>query len=279
MFAESMLSNERFRSICRAAILEKRINKSAFVKTFRNLLESFTSNLARDPQNQRHLVIISFLQKASSSIANRVVRLISVEEANFGLDESSVQQLGETDRRARVAEFINHMEKVAGNSAAPTQQAITDNQADSDSNDDESSVGDIQQQDDAAIDGLYQVEALWYSSNAFDNFTRQLHEYVHPSLRSILMGWISKQRRDKHLRNKQLQDLEVLVSELQHVAPDQILTDVNDTTSVVNYLKGIVEDLTGETWDWWPLKPRMRALGKGEVRLRWECVRNPTFER
>jgi hypothetical protein len=98
------------------------------------------------------------------------------------------------------------------------------------------------------------------------------------------MGWISKQRRDrqrhdKHFSNKQLRDLEVLISELQHVVPDQIVTDVNGTMTAANYLKGIVEDFTGETWDWWPLKPRMRALTKGEVRLWWDCVRNSTFER
>jgi hypothetical protein len=301
VFAESILRNESFRSICKTALLEKQIREPAFRRNFRRLLQIFTSELARDPQNRRHQVIVNFVKDASSSIADQVVRIISGERTEPGLDEFSVRQLGRTDPRIRVAEFIEHSEKPAEKSTPTNHLVTTDEAIESDSNDDDSSVGDAAFDSlynaglhglhdaaldnvqnaasdglhNAALDGLHQVETMWFSSDAFENFTRRLYEFVHPSFRSILMSWISKQRRGNKFRPKQLRDLEKLVSELQYIAPDQISIDVIKTTTVANYLKGIVEDVTGETWDWWPLKPRMRTLMEGEVRLSWICVSKP----
>lgn len=39
-----------------------------------------------------------------------------------------------------------------------------------------------------------------------------------------------------------------------------------------NKLKGIVEDLTGETWNWWPFRPRFLPLSSTKRRIEWSCV-------
>ena len=39
-----------------------------------------------------------------------------------------------------------------------------------------------------------------------------------------------------------------------------------------NSWKLYVEYVTGELWDWWPLKPSFRALLPDEVRVQWQCV-------
>ena len=42
--------------------------------------------------------------------------------------------------------------------------------------------------------------------------------------------------------------------------------------SFVNSMKLWVQSLTGEAWDWWPLRPSSRRLVEDEVRIRWHCV-------
>lgn len=44
-------------------------------------------------------------------------------------------------------------------------------------------------------------------------------------------------------------------------------------SSVADRLKGLVEDSMGETWNWWPLHPRVRRLDKRFCRLSWQTVR------
>lgn len=42
--------------------------------------------------------------------------------------------------------------------------------------------------------------------------------------------------------------------------------------NLVNSAKLWLQRLTGETWDWWPLRPSFRPLLEDEIRLRWHCV-------
>ena len=42
--------------------------------------------------------------------------------------------------------------------------------------------------------------------------------------------------------------------------------------SVLNRMKILAEQSTGYEWDWWPLRPKLRALRDNELRLFWKCV-------
>ena len=42
--------------------------------------------------------------------------------------------------------------------------------------------------------------------------------------------------------------------------------------SLANSMKLWVQILTGESWDWWPLRPCFRQLLDDEVRIQWYCV-------
>ena len=50
-----------------------------------------------------------------------------------------------------------------------------------------------------------------------------------------------------------------------HVCNDEEYT-------IVNSLKGYIQDLTTESWNWWPLEPRYRHLEPNEARVQWNCV-------
>lgn len=42
--------------------------------------------------------------------------------------------------------------------------------------------------------------------------------------------------------------------------------------NLINSIKLYVEYLTGEAWDWWPLRPSLRQLLEDEIRVLWRCV-------
>ena len=42
--------------------------------------------------------------------------------------------------------------------------------------------------------------------------------------------------------------------------------------SISNRVKGVIEEFTRVSWNWWPLKPRIRHIPAGYARIRWYCV-------
>lgn len=42
--------------------------------------------------------------------------------------------------------------------------------------------------------------------------------------------------------------------------------------SFSNRCKAFLEEVSGERWCWWPLRPRMRLLQDDEIRVHWRCV-------
>lgn len=101
----------------------------------------------------------------------------------------------------------------------------------------------------------------------------QFHEFVFPSFSSIMMDWISREKKSNPpAKEESVRALEILVSELQHIPPSDISCSLQEDPSMLNKLKGRWEDITGEPWNWWPLRPYMRPLSPGQTRLEWKCV-------
>jgi len=61
---------------------------------------------------------------------------------------------------------------------------------------------------------------------------------------------------------------------LMTIPYDRIYFSSEDNLSILNRVKGFVEDHTEENWNWWPLQPRMRPLAKNQTRVYWKCVRS-----
>jgi hypothetical protein len=68
--------------------------------------------------------------------------------------------------------------------------------------------------------------------------------------------------------------LSPLTRVLMSIPSDRIWFSDEDDNSILNKFKIIVEELTEENWHWWPLRPKMRMLQKGQTRVHWLCVSN-----
>ncbi|KAJ3529870.1 hypothetical protein NM208_g9566 [Fusarium decemcellulare] len=70
-------------------------------------------------------------------------------------------------------------------------------------------------------------------------------------------------------------DLSVLPDQLRQVMQlaswdsIQFSTEINLSTS--DKIKSFLEDQTGSSWNWWPLKPLKRAIQEGHIRMDWQC--------
>jgi hypothetical protein len=118
------------------------------------------------------------------------------------------------------------------------------------------------------------VKHFIISSTAFESLRRNLRNFVHPSFKIMLDDLVNKLSYPKNekLRTISRYNLCSLVYELQDVQPNEIKISYNERFNLFNYIKGMVEDRTGEEWEWWPFKPRRRVILPGEARLEWRCV-------
>ena len=64
---------------------------------------------------------------------------------------------------------------------------------------------------------------------------------------------------------------------LMTIPYDNIYFSSEDNLSILNRVKGFIEDYTEENWNWWPLQPRMRLLTNDQTRVFWKCVRNSRY--
>jgi hypothetical protein len=274
VFAQSMLRDEALHSICQAALLNREVKGTKFARKLKRLLVVFMSELAQIPHDRSHMLLVTFVKGSASAIAAQVTDLTYGNANDSTLDEPKVRGLGEAEPRLRVAEFLSSLAEGEPKDAHVTDRLLHDVEEIDSDDDDVSSVDSADAQDDAtaALAVLEQVENSWFTSEAFDRFKISLYGVVHPTFRTVMMDWIKKQRRNTNSSGQKLQELEVLVSELQHIPPTEITVSEVDPSSITNYLKCTVEEVMGESWDWWPLEQPTRNLSDDEVRLHWTCV-------
>ena len=59
---------------------------------------------------------------------------------------------------------------------------------------------------------------------------------------------------------------------IMSIPSDRICFSAANDFSLSNKIKAFIEDHTEETWNWWPLRARMRELHDNQTRLYWRCV-------
>lgn len=286
VFTTSLLGIESFRKSCKFALSNRGMAKARIQRNLGRVLRLFASHLAREKDFADHSHIIKFLRGASFRIASLTLQHLSNMES-IGLEESKFKDLEEESSRAKVLYYLRSREDTENRTSfeqfvtRPSEPGAPKKSGDGDQvysgSDFDSSTNPSSDafEGQTIVNELQGLEDILFKTNAFHIMEREFQDFVFPSLRSILCKWIVKKRRTGGLTRNQLRDLEVVISELQHVPPEKISMSLDEDSSVINCIKGKWETFTAETWDWWPLRPYMRPLGKGEIRLHWECVSIP----
>lgn len=103
---------------------------------------------------------------------------------------------------------------------------------------------------------FFHFQDFMFTSNAFIAFRATLWELVDHSLKPNLAR---------------------LTAEMECCRAPPIDVSHEAIESISDRVKGVIEDFTRVSWDWWPLKPRMGNIPAGYARIRWYCVSTITF--
>jgi hypothetical protein len=115
------------------------------------------------------------------------------------------------------------------------------------------------------------TNALLYNNEAFDNFRAGLIDYVHEPYekRMLLAIGDEVEQSGGHLEQD---NIRCMAREISWV-PSQHFTYPSDIDlSCADAAKAFVEDRLGESWNWWPLAPRIHRLRSGYCRVQWKSV-------
>lgn len=118
------------------------------------------------------------------------------------------------------------------------------------------------------------IEDQILSSNAYCTYKKNLLGFAHQSyemriLKSLSMAGGVIDSSGTGLNEK---STVAVAQEISWTPTTKFTWSHGKGLSVVDRLKGFVEDSMGETWNWWPLRPRVRRLSDGFCRLSWQTV-------
>jgi hypothetical protein len=118
------------------------------------------------------------------------------------------------------------------------------------------------------------IKSLIRSSSAYCTYKKDLLNLArrpHEArvLRSLVMGSSVIGGSGKVIEGR---GIAAVAEEISWIPTTLFRWSHREDLSFVDRLKGFVEDSMGETWNWWPLRPRVRRLSDGFCRLSWQTV-------
>lgn len=117
------------------------------------------------------------------------------------------------------------------------------------------------------------VHDFLFNSDAYGILEIDLLEFAHQPYKERIISAIGNDLVGSSGEDLDQSAAEAVAQEISWV-PTNLLTISHDTTlSYSNEIKESVEHVVQETWNWWPLAPRLHRLRPGYCRLYWKSVR------
>ena len=234
-----LAKNEELKPVYEDAI--SKLGKNRFIKNLTKLLKQYYLDLS--------LIAESNLERATANLlrSNSKRMRICQNIANFWAPDN------EEDMEERVRQIKDTMPDlegwIAGNTGlAPPEQDLVDQQY----WDFEDNSGDDDDKGITELPNITQMENFLLTCGEGGPF-RKLEINLRVFLFPASLGPLTR----------------VLMS----IPSERIWFSEEGDKSFTNRIQSFFEDITEESWNWWPLQPRMRTLQKDQIRLHWTCVR------
>jgi hypothetical protein len=115
------------------------------------------------------------------------------------------------------------------------------------------------------------THTLLYNSDAYDISRAGLLDYVHEPYEKRILLAIGDEAEQSGVHLEQ-DSIHCMARDISWV-PVQSFAYLSDTDlSCADGAKAFVEDRLGESWNWWPLAPRIHRLRSGYCRIQWKSV-------
>lgn len=285
LFTTWIMRRESFKSLCKSAIQERHIAQTRLLGNLARGLRLYARMLCQEEQGKDYENITQFVLGTSVVLASRILREVGAASRTCSLEKESdkkqVEEQNSMDKFAKKARAPRVREpEITMTDDSREAQVVTEVPNGISDADEESDAGDeslpeeLEVRRETILDDLQKAGGTLFETHAFEVMENGLHDFVFPTLRTIMTSWILKKHHAQKISSKRRRDLEVIVSELQHIPTEEIFVTFDDDNSIINKAKGSWERFTGEIWDWRPLRPYMRPLASGEARLQWKCVRS-----
>ncbi|KAJ5641663.1 hypothetical protein N7490_005663 [Penicillium lividum] len=229
-----------FRELCEKAMLQ--MSRERFMENMRRLLKSFHKNLSTEAETEAEKAVARIMRSRRGR--QRISQQLAVhilEEQGEGLKSDQVDlQVAPKDKN-RVETWLAQTFEIPPGSRGVEAQGTNIAYSTSGS-DDSSEAGEFPY--------ISEMKTFMRKARSFQVLLKDLMIMFFPSdLRGVLLS-IPK----KNIWVSQEQDL-----------------------SLLNRVKGWIEDQTQARWNWWPLKPSKRLLKDSESRMFWKCVSRSSY--
>ena len=239
-----LLQNAELSIAYKAALESRHVGLDRFERNFRRILNQYSRDLKKEARNKGQTSAAVLVRRRSRYIANTLRQ--NLEGPRRGYKHDQILH-GKDSGNLRGLEIEQHLRPMKG-SSSPDEPRFEDEPLE------ESSSSGTDTSDDAFDDKLpelSQVKDFMFTSAAFLALRATVWKLVDHSL---------------HLK------LRRLAAEIECCPATPIDVSYEVIESISNRVKGVIEDFTRVSWDWWPLKPRIGNIPPGYARIHWYCV-------
>ena len=244
LLAALLAENSALNPLCNDAF--SKLGRDRFVDNFRKLLKRCYLDLIPFAHSNLEKATI-FLLKNRQSRIRIAVQIADAYISAIDEDDARPQKyMGEAeDKRAMLEDWIAN--NPGFKSGFPDEPAVTDPKIDglsADDSDEDQSVDEIEE----GLPRITEMGKFITEGKAFTNLLVKIHILLSPrSLRPLLKTVLS-------------------------IPSERVWFSSENDGCIANTVKIFMESMTGNAWNWWPLRPKTRLLQENETRLHWLCV-------
>jgi len=262
-FSKQFLRDQYVQSLCRASLSLPSTEVKVFRRALPEIILRFAQCLRNDATMAAELHIAKFISRRSRRLAQKII--------------SQLHETVQTGESGNGAEFWVMAEAFLDTYALKNQplEASGDMNEISDSSGEQDREETVKEEERTIPTS---IESFIFSTSALDTLVFYLERFLENPACFHLLSWVNRMSMKKGqppvFSQQEAIKLHTILEELHHVSLKSVFIQRETRSSIIDTLKGVIEDFFGERWDWWPLSPRMRSLNPGEVRLCWRCVCN-----
>jgi uncharacterized protein YecE (DUF72 family) len=264
-FAALLVADDDIRSLCASGIRDSDVGPDRLERNLRRLLYRYWKDLVLEAATPAQSTAVELFQSKSrlQRIAQRVRRMAGGESESLGITNESF------DTNANIQRYLDSLSQL--HTRKDEENPLGGNNKEGS---DESSSSDDDQgaEINEPLDfNLQSLTVFLSGSRAFQLLKRRLQDFVYPKFSNELDRISQRLLKRGEVPDKDTAFLQGVILQLRSVNPVSI--SVSDLQiSGVNKWKCGIEQISGVSWNWWPLQEPVYSLLPGQVYLLWQCV-------
>lgn len=236
-FAKFLLTDQHIRTICAGVMEDSCVSTSRLEKNLRRILQQFWEHLSLEATTSAEHAAVRFFQSGPCiwTIANYMLCHVY---ASADAGRSSIPRVSK-DYNAAAMLYVSV-------SLQPNR-----------------------------LEPGFKIQSLapfLHKSRALVVLKRQLQEFVTPSFSGALDSILRRfYKMERGILHQGLIGVSSVMSRIRYADPATVSVS-NGYPSLVDRWKCHIEDISGMSWNWWPLREPLDPLKHDEVYLIWQCV-------